>query len=302
MSPWKRWSQAPQTFWFRRALFQVHLWMGLGLGLYILMISVSGSAIVLRPQMARWFTPSQVGSMEGTALTGAELNARVAAVYADYTVSAVVPSEREGRATYVALLNAKGEETTRFFDQYAGADLGSTYPWQVASVEWLTRLHDELLMGRTGRKWNGAGGIAFLLMTLSGIVIWWQGSRRWHEGLLIRRASTRGFNWQLHSFLGFWSLLMMFIWGLTAVYFAWPGPFDAAMDWFDPDLNDFERPDGWLLWMLDWHFGRFRGLLWANILWIFLGLLPAVMFITGFILWYRRVVKRYASLPGQQRR
>jgi uncharacterized iron-regulated membrane protein len=293
MSPWKRWLQAPHTFWFRRALFQVHLWMGIGLGLYILMISVSGSAIVLRPQMSRWLIPSQVPSMEGVELTGAALEARVAEVYADYEVSNLVPATREGRATYVALLDAEGKETTRFFDQYSGNDLGSTFPWPVATVEWLTRLHDELLLGRQGRKLNGIGGILFLLMTISGVILWWQGSKRWQDGLMIRRGGARGFNWQLHSFLGFWSLLLMFVWGLTSVYFAWPGPFDALIDWMDSDLEDFERPDGWLLTLIDFHFGRFRGLLWANILWIFLGFLPAVMYITGFILWYRRVVKRW---------
>jgi uncharacterized iron-regulated membrane protein len=296
MSAWKRWLQAPQTLWFRRALFQVHLWMGIGLGLYILVISVSGSAIVLRPQFSRWFTPSEVVSTEGSELTGAALEARIGEVYADHTVTRVVPSTREGRATYVALANAEGEEVTRFFDQFAGEDLGSTYPWPVATMEWLTRLHDELLLGREGRKLNGIGGALFLLMTVSGVIIWWQGSRRWKDGLLIRRNSTRSFNWQLHSFLGFWTLLLMFVWGLSSVYFAWPEPFDAIIDAMDPDLEDFERPDGWLRLLLDFHFGRFRGLLWANILWIFLGLLPAVMFITGFILWYRRVVKRWLAM------
>ncbi len=293
MSAWKRWLQAPQTLWFRRVLFQVHLWMGIGLGLYILMISISGSAIVLRPQIARWFTPSQVPSTAGPELTGPALDARIAEAYLEYSVTTVVPATREGRATYVALTNNAGEEITRFFDQYTGADLGSTYPWQVATVEWLTRLHDELLMDRGGRKWNGVGGILFLLMTVSGVIIWWQGSKRWQDGVMIKRASPRGFNWQLHSFLGFWSLALMFVWGLTSVYFAWPAPFDAVIDWFDSDLEDFERPDGWLLTLIDFHFGRFRGLLWANILWIFLGLLPAVMFITGFIVWYKRVVKRW---------
>ncbi|MEY4642246.1 MAG: hypothetical protein RLZZ227_2240 [Pseudomonadota bacterium] len=298
MSAGKRWLQAPQTLWFRRVLFQIHLWMGIGLGLYILVISVSGSAVVLRPQFSRWFTPSEVASTEGSELTGTALEARIAAVYADYTVTRVVPSTRAGRATYVALANAEGEEVTRFFDQYAGADLGSTFPWPVATMEWLTRLHDELLLGHEGRKLNGIGGALFLLMTLSGLVIWWQGTRRWKEGVLIRRNSTRSFNWQLHSFLGFWTLLLMFVWGLSSVYFAWPEPFDALIDAMDPDLDDFERPDGWLRLMLDFHFGRFRGLLWANILWVFLGLLPAVLFITGFILWYRRVVKRWLRDPA----
>jgi uncharacterized iron-regulated membrane protein len=292
MSPWQRWLRAPHTLWFRRLLFQVHLWLGIGLGLYILMISVSGSAIVLRPQISRWFIPSEVASTAGAELSGSALEARIAEVYADYDVKMVVPSTRTGRATYVVLDRA-GEESTRFFDQFAGTDLGNTYPWQVAGIEWLTRLHDDLLLGRDGRKLNGYGGILFLLMVLSGLILWWQGSQRWRDGLLIRRRSTRGFNWQLHSFLGFWSLLLMFAWGVTAVYFAWPAPFDALIDWLDDDVYDFERPDAFLLLLIDLHFGRFRGLMWANILWIFLGLLPAVMFITGFILWYKRVVRRW---------
>jgi len=80
---------------------------------------------------------------------------------------------------------------------------------------------------------------------------------------------------------------------VTAIYFAWSEPFDIFIDWMDNDINDAERPDGFLRFLIDLHFGRFRGLMWANILWIFLGLLPAVMFITGFILWYKRVLRRY---------
>jgi len=299
MNNWQRWLQAPATHWLRRLLFQIHLWLGIALGLYVLMISVSGSAIVLRPQISRWFIPSEVASTAGEELIGAVLDARVAEVYAGYEVQFVVPSTRAGRATYVVLKRDE-VETTRFFDQFAGVDLGNTFPWPVAAVEWLTRLHDDLLLDRAGRRLNGWGGILFLGMSLSGLLLWWQGSRRWQQGLVIRRDSPRGFNWQLHSFVGFWSLLLMFAWGITAVYFAWPAPFDALIDWLDDDVNDFDRPDGFLLFLIDLHFGRFRGLLWANVLWIFLGLLPAVLFITGLILWYKRVVKRWLGPQNRQ--
>jgi len=225
-------------------------------------------------------------------LKGEALDARVAEVYAGYDVVVAVPSTRKGRATYV-VLKRNGQETNRFFDQFSGLDLGNSYPWPVAGIEWLTHLHDDLLMGRSGRSINGWGGVLFLVMVVSGLFIWWQGSRRWHDALLIRRHSLRSFNWQLHSFLGFWSLILMVAWGLTGMYFAWPGLFEAFIDFFDEDLNDLSRPDGWLLLLIDLHFGRFRGLLWANVLWIFLGLLPAIMYITGFILWYKRVVRRW---------
>jgi uncharacterized iron-regulated membrane protein len=292
MNGWQRWVKAPQTLWFRRALFQIHLWLGIGVGLYVLMISVTGSAIVLRPQFSRWFIPSEVPSTAGTELKGDALEARIAQVYRDYEIVMTVPSPRKGRATYV-LLKEDGEEVPHFFDQFTGADLGPSFPWQVATVEWLTDLHDNLLLGREGRRLNGWGGVLLLAMMISGLVIWWQGSRRWHDGLRITRQSARSFNWQLHNFVGFWSLILMFAWGVTAIYFAWSEPFDMFIDWIDDDVYDADRPDGFLRLLIDIHFGRFRGLLWANVLWIFLGLLPAVMFITGFILWYKRVLRRY---------
>ena len=36
----------------RRALFQVHLWAGIGVGLYVLVIGVSGSVLMFREELA----------------------------------------------------------------------------------------------------------------------------------------------------------------------------------------------------------------------------------------------------------
>ena len=46
MSLWQRWWRQPQRVWLRRAMFQVHLWTGLALGLYIVLLSVTGSVLV----------------------------------------------------------------------------------------------------------------------------------------------------------------------------------------------------------------------------------------------------------------
>lgn len=290
MNGWQRWVQAPGTTLFRRILFQIHLWLGIGLGLYILMISVTGSAVVLRPQFSRWFVHSQVESTDGFALSGPALAVSIADAYVDYSVTNIVPPTREGRAVYVAL-EKNGRESSRYFDQYAARDLGDTYPWPVSTVEWLTRLHDDLLLDRaTGRKINGFGGMLFLLMVASGIIIWWQGKRRWTDGLRFNHANSHSFLWQLHSFIGFWTLLLLFVWGITAVYFAFPQPFDFIIDAMDSNPDDFERPDGWLRFLIDLHFGRFRGSWpWLPYLWIVLGLLPSVLFITGFLVWIKRI-------------
>jgi uncharacterized iron-regulated membrane protein len=103
MTNWQRWLQAPHTVFFRRMLFQLHLWVGIACGFYVVMISITGSAIVLRPQFSSWFTHNQVVSTEGMALTGVDLEARIAGVYANATITRVAESTREGRATYVAM-------------------------------------------------------------------------------------------------------------------------------------------------------------------------------------------------------
>ncbi len=45
---------ARRVSWLRRALFQVHLWTGLAVGLYAVAISVSGSILVYAPQLGEW--------------------------------------------------------------------------------------------------------------------------------------------------------------------------------------------------------------------------------------------------------
>jgi len=264
--------------------------MGIGVGLYIVFICVTGSAVVLRPQINLWFVDSRVSPTEAGPISAVELEAVIANVYGDYEVLRITPPRFPNRATNV-LLSHNGEEFSHYFNPYTGEDQGTTYPWQVAAIEQLVALHDDLWLGRTGRKINGIGGALFLLMVSTGLIVWWQGSARWKNSLTIKPASNRSFAWQLHSFIGFWAFILMFCWGLSAVYFAFPEPFESFIDLLDDDMEDFERPDSWLLFLVKIHFGRF-GDLWGRLTWVMLGLLPAVMFITGFILWWQRVVRK----------
>jgi hypothetical protein len=51
MNPWQRWVRQPQKTGLRRAVLQVHRWSGIGLGLYIFFISVTGSVLVYRNEL-----------------------------------------------------------------------------------------------------------------------------------------------------------------------------------------------------------------------------------------------------------
>ena len=45
MGTWKQWLRQPQRVWLRRAAFQIHLWVGLFIGLYVVVLSLTGSAL-----------------------------------------------------------------------------------------------------------------------------------------------------------------------------------------------------------------------------------------------------------------
>lgn len=51
---WQRWLWRPKSTWIRKAIFQIHLWSGLLLGLYVVVVCASGSAIVFRNDIYDW--------------------------------------------------------------------------------------------------------------------------------------------------------------------------------------------------------------------------------------------------------
>jgi len=291
MNSWQRWILAPQTHWFRKALFQVHLWMGIGFGLYILVISLSGSALLLKWPFYGWFEPRNIEPTEAIPLQGEALTARMAEVYAGYELGFTTLASEPTDATYI-VLEKDGEYIPHYFNQYTGEDVGPAHPWPIKAVQWLADVHEDLMLGNTGRKINGIGGLLFILMSLSGVLIWWQGSERWHEGLQIKRHSKRAFLWQLHSFIGFWSLLLMFSWGISGFQEGFPRFVFSIVEWFGTGSTDFIPLENWLRFFRRIHFARYGEETWARWGWVIVSFLPTILFISGFTVWLQRVVLR----------
>jgi uncharacterized iron-regulated membrane protein len=284
--------RTPSRGGVRRVLARVHLWIALALGLYIVVLSISGSVAVFRRELTAWAVPRTVASTEGVRLTGDDLQNAVSAVYATATVVEVREPRRPERPVFV-VLEREGVRAEHLFDPYAVRDLGETFPPILRAMEWLVDLHDNLLAGQTGRVINGVGGILFTVLIVTGAWIWWPGTRNVLRSMKIGKPqASRRFVLRLHNVLGVLAFALLFVWAVTAIYFAFPEPFERSIDFFDSDLNDLERPGEWvLLGLIQLHFGRFGGLS-VRFLWAFLGLLPAVLFVTGFIYWWTGVMRR----------
>ena len=74
--------------WLRRAVFQVHLWSGLGVGLYIVVISLSGSILVYRSELRQTFNPEpRIVSASGDRMSAKGLLDAAWRAYPGYRVS-----------------------------------------------------------------------------------------------------------------------------------------------------------------------------------------------------------------------
>ena len=298
MNAWEKWKRRPQTVWLRKALFQVHLWTGIGLGLYILLMSVTGSALVFRRELTRSLSREpRVTPEPGERLSEGALKQFAERVHPGYEVTRVFLRKNLDQAAEV-WLERPGGRLRRLFNPYTGADLGDSVRWSFRFVLWLADLHDNLLVAKAGRALNAAGGILSTLLVLTGAVMWWPGIDDWRRSLSFRwKSNPKGFNWTLHSALGFWTFAFLLMWAVSGVYLSIPGSFNAIVDYFER-LNVSTRSlrfgDQLLYWLAQAHFGRFAGV-WVKIVWTVFGLAPAVLFVTGLLMWWKRVVNPWMA-------
>ena len=293
---WQGWLRQPQRVWLRRASFQIHLWIGLTIGLYIVMLSITGSALVYRNEMDRYFaTPRPQYEQGRKILTEDELRAVAQKTYPGWEVTRLGDRISRRNPTLEVWVEKDGVKKERLFNPYTGEELGDSVTQGEYFVLWLARLHDELLFDREGRFWNGIFSAVATILFVTGIVVWWPGVSRWKRSLVMKRGvGWKRFNWDLHNVFGFWLFLFMLMWGISGFYLGVPEPFSNFVDSIsDPEAFLGDRPgDIVLSWLTRLHFGRWRDLPWLKAFWAVVGLVPALMFVTGVVMWWNRVLRR----------
>ncbi|WP_334161140.1 PepSY-associated TM helix domain-containing protein [Phenylobacterium sp.] len=229
----------------RRLWLDVHLWIGVGLLVALIPLSVTGSALVWHDALDRMLYADRY------AVSGPE--ARLAP--ADYARAAEAAFAGKARLTQVRLPQEPGDPVVAvgrlegpagpggrprtlnaWIDPPTGKVL-ATGETAKSVTQVLHRLHGSLMIPQVGRKVVGWLGWAMFVSCATGLWLWWPRHGGFTKGLRWRRGPSTLFN--LHHMVGFWVCIPLAVLSLTGVYISFPQTSRALFGVAQP-----QRPGG----------------------------------------------------------
>ena len=235
---------------------KLHLWLSLPFGVLIALICFSGAMLVFEQEITMWARPDlyRVERLSGPMLTQEEAAAKVAATLPDGVKVKGVTAYPDPERSYQVNLS-KPKRAAVFVNPYTGE----------------------------GKMIVGVSTLLFVIVLLSGIIIWWPRTKKALTGSLkiTVRKGWRRFWYSLHVAGGMYALLLLLIMALTGLTWS----FGWYREWFYEFFGVDKR------WVYGVHVGSFGGMI-TRILWFLAALLGAALPLTGYYLWWKRIRRR----------
>lgn len=248
-SPWSR---------TRKLVNTIHLWLGIGSGLIVFIVCLTGTIYTFSTEIQK-ITDSELYTVQVTnetkRLSAEQLTAILLDSLKDGVVQSwVIPSDanaayqvtvgkkepkKEARQEGNASAREAGKEskekvgerkgppaggrsrgTTYFVNPYTGAILGTTETSSSAFFMFIFRAHRWLLLDMAiGRPIVGVATLIFVIMILSGLIIWFPKKiKNWRQGLKIKTSGNwKRMNHDLHNALGLYAAVFLLVMALTGL-------------------------------------------------------------------------------------
>ncbi len=222
----------PRRLKLRKAIFYIHLALGLSVGLLMSITCLTGSLIVYKPEIESL----ALGAVSHIDPTADRATVSLQSAY-DHVrerrpdckiVQAYLHAEPDLAWSFDLNCQTRGRIVV-YIDKYRGSITGEDH-FQGKWTQWIYDLHVRLLSGKTGETVNGVGALLLVILASTGLVVWWPGARLWRSGLRIEwRARWRRRNYDLHRLTGFFSSALLMLVALTGAYFAFPQTYEAIV-------------------------------------------------------------------------
>ena len=230
-----------------------HFYAGVFVLPFILILSVTGSIYLFKPQIERWEERSWVGlGTAGAVSPDRQLTAVLAANPGARFNHYRLPREA-GDAAMVQLAMADGK-LREVYVSPQGRVLGSLDPdSRIAAV--VARIHGSLLIGRWGDWLVELAASWTIVMILTGLYLWWPRPLRL-AGTLWPRLSLRGrpLLKDLHRVTGFWIAGLLLV--TLASGLPWAGVWGSTFAWTRAELGLVKGVQDWKVGVQSGHSGH----------------------------------------------
>lgn len=197
------------------------------------MMSLTGVILVFHEELSAILCPQAELNVDAKNVSFNQIRKNLGTYDSDLNLTSFILSSKKNKPISVWVIDKKSNSVQLQANPATGEILGIKP--ENAFLKFMRDLHFNLVFGTTGRTANGVGAAFLLLMTMSGLVVWFRGTGRWLSGFKLRMGgSPRSNAWNIHSASGIWSLPLLLIWSISGIWFGFPVVFEKAVNTFLP--------------------------------------------------------------------
>lgn len=195
----------------KKVLLKIHLYVGLAAALFLLLVSITGCALIFENELEGVFFPLKIQAQPQTQpLPLQELANKAQQANPGKRALRVILPQQPDHAHRVVV----SDGTWVYVNGYTGEILG-VRNLQSNFLLSIHQLHTSLLLKnrQLGSKIVGWATLLLLLLAISGVILWWP-----RKLLTIKRGvNWRRVNFDLHNVSGFYAFVFVFLIALTGV-------------------------------------------------------------------------------------
>lgn len=226
----------------KKFIQKLHLVLGFASGVVVLIVSLTGSLLVFEHELEEAVAHERF-FVESPGVQRLPADALLARVRDAYPGRRVGGFELDADPRKTVRVQLEEPRTTVFVNPYSGGIQGD----QAHETRFFTivlKLHRYLLAGETGKAVTGVSCVVFVLMLLSGVVLWWPRNAAFlRDRLRIRlKARWRRVNYDVHSVAGFYAAFPLLVIALTGLVWSYKPVNGALFQLLDGKPQDKSRP------------------------------------------------------------
>jgi uncharacterized iron-regulated membrane protein len=202
-----------------------HLWLGLLTSVILIITCISGCLYAFKNQIEDFSNRHTIYTVS-TGTSQFPIDSLVAKFESRYgkMTRIVLPESGSDRAVQLSA-GERGASITACYNANTGDFIGLKGNSTDGFFSFVLDLHRNLLLGEAGKMIVGVAVLGFLVLLLSGLVLWFPKKlKQIKKGLTVKlKAKFYRLNYDLHNVLGFYSTVLLLFIALTGLYvsFSW---------------------------------------------------------------------------------